>query len=242
MRGYLVGAAIIFSTVLLGVGQSRGDVVGTFRWRLEPFCNVVHLTVIQEGAPADGGAGLLTGFDDDCGFSGGVPVSGTIFRNPSGFFVGSFTIIGPGGVAINNLIQLNPATGSGTWSDNFGNSGAFTINPSTAPGSPHSSAIETVTVFAFGQIREDASIRSSSSKLVSVDHPTTGIYCLNFSQGSGNLEGAVVGLAGAGTSSLFARVSNGQGGDCPTRGQLNVRIVNESGVLTDGRFSFIVPR
>jgi hypothetical protein len=104
------------------------------------------------------------------------------------------------------------------------------------------------TVFAYGQIREDASIRNGSSRLLSpVGHPATGIYCLRFSPQPSQLrlEGSVVGLSGSGNGTLFARVSNGQGGDCPAaeggQGALNVRIVNAAGTLTDGRFTFIVP-
>lgn len=99
-------------------------------------------------------------------------------------------------------------------------------------------------VFAFGQIREDASIRNGSSRLASVDHPATGRYCVNLNpQPSQNqAEGAVVGLAGGGTATLFARVTNGQQPfSCTQSNALHIQIVNSAGALTDGRFSFIVP-
>jgi hypothetical protein len=102
-------------------------------------------------------------------------------------------------------------------------------------------------VFAYGQIREDASIRNKSTRLTAVGHPATGIYCLRFTPQPSQiqLEGSVVGLSGSGATALFARVSNGQGGDCPLaeggQNALNVRIVNSTGTLTDGRFTFIVP-
>jgi hypothetical protein len=52
----------------------------------------------------------------------------------------------------------------------------------------------------------------------------------------------VVGLAGGGSAALFARVTNGQaGGAGCASGQLDIKIVNPSGTLTDGRFSFMVP-
>jgi hypothetical protein len=99
-------------------------------------------------------------------------------------------------------------------------------------------------VFASGQIREDASIRNRSSKVVSVLHPGTGLYCVTFAPAPSQvrLETAVVGLAGGGSDALFARVTNGQaGGAGCAAGQLDIKIVNASGGLTDGRFSFIVP-
>jgi hypothetical protein len=100
------------------------------------------------------------------------------------------------------------------------------------------------TVFAFGQIREDASIRNGSSRLVSVDHPAAGQYCLNFSPVPAQVrtEGAVVGLAGGGAAAIFARVTNGQQNfTCPTSGALQISVVDDAGALTNGRFSFILP-
>jgi hypothetical protein len=102
-------------------------------------------------------------------------------------------------------------------------------------------------VFAFGQIREDATIRNASSRVAGVVRPASspaGVYCIQFSSSvaQNRLESAVVGLAGSGNAALFARNSNGQGGTCPGgQSELEIRIVNASGTLTNGRFSFIVP-
>ena len=43
----------------LGASASSAQNLGTFRWQLQPFCNVVSLAVEQQGA-----AFQLTGFDD----------------------------------------------------------------------------------------------------------------------------------------------------------------------------------
>jgi hypothetical protein len=99
-------------------------------------------------------------------------------------------------------------------------------------------------VFAFGHIREDASIRNGSSRLLSVDHPATGRYCVNFNPAptQTQAESSVVGLAGGGTGLLFARVTNGQQRfSCAQSNALHIQIVNSSGALSDGLFSFIVP-
>ena len=47
---------------------------------------------------------------------------------------------------------------------------------------------------AWGHIRSDASIRSGSANVTSVLHPETGIYCVQFSGGGLDPEGAVVSI------------------------------------------------
>ena len=36
--------------------------LGTFRWQLQPYCNVISITITQEGATY-----RLSGWDDACG-------------------------------------------------------------------------------------------------------------------------------------------------------------------------------
>lgn len=100
-------------------------------------------------------------------------------------------------------------------------------------------------VFAAGQIREDGSIVAATTELVSVSHtPNSGLYCLVFidQPSETELASSVVSEAGIDPApTLVPRVTNGQDSDCPS-GQLAVRVQNPSGTLTDGRFSFIVPR
>lgn len=50
--------------------------LGTFRFQLQPYCNVVTLTIVQQGAQYQ-----LTGTDDQCG-AGPRAVTGA-FPNPS---------------------------------------------------------------------------------------------------------------------------------------------------------------
>jgi hypothetical protein len=99
-------------------------------------------------------------------------------------------------------------------------------------------------VFAFGQVRDDGSIKDASSELASVTHTAgSGLYCLVFKDAPPfiALEGSVVSEAGTDPApTLVPRVTTGQGTDCSTV-QLAVRVQNTSGTLTDGRFSFIVP-
>ena len=113
----------------------------------------------------------------------------------------------------------------------------------TADNATHAGTADNGT-FAFGQVRDDGSIKDASSELVSVAHTTgSGLYCLVFKDTPPfiALEGSVVSEAGIDpVATLVPRVTNGQGSDCPS-GQLAVRVQDTSGTPTDGRFSFIVP-
>jgi hypothetical protein len=108
-------------------------------------------------------------------------------------------------------------------------------------------------VFAYGQIREDASIRSSSANVISaagtpgfVEHPGTGEYCVDFSNsppGPNEIEGSVVGHAGSSSNPVFPYVTNGQaaGFNCTQPNALQILIMDSAGTKVDARFSFIVP-
>jgi hypothetical protein len=99
--------------------------------------------------------------------------------------------------------------------------------------------------FAWGQVRADASLRPISSRVVTVTHPSTGIYCviLSGSPDQSELEGSAVTLAGTTAQALFPHVTNGQGADCSTEAQphLSIRFYSGAGALADARFSFVVP-
>lgn len=98
-------------------------------------------------------------------------------------------------------------------------------------------------VFAFGHIREDASIRSASPEVDAVTNPATGEYCVTFLSPVTweQLEGSVVGLGGSSTTSLHVRVKNGQGVSACPSDSLIVQVTNAAGLLSSGRFTFIVP-
>jgi hypothetical protein len=229
-------AALVFALMGSFASAARAQSLGTFTWRLSPYCNVLALNVIQQG-----GTYLLTGTDDGCGTTPRSPVTGTAFLNAGGGVTMGLTAILPGGGARNYAVNISATTFSGTWSDG-GESGTLTFAP-TLPASGSPRPLLADSVFAFGQIREDGSIRNGSSRVVSVDRPGTGIYCINFSTqpAQNRVEGSVVGLAGDSASTLFAHVTNGQGAACPIGNSLRVFIVNGSGTPTNGRFSFVVP-
>jgi hypothetical protein len=116
----------------LGVTPAEAQGLGTFRWQLQPFCNVVSLVVVQQGATY-----ALTGFDDQCG--DGAAQSGAVgaaFLNPDGSIGMGLTIVTPGGPAAHVDVVIQLSSLSGTWRDADGNTGPFLFNPGTATGAP----------------------------------------------------------------------------------------------------------
>ena len=74
-RGGLVAAAVF--GMCLGAGPASAQPLGTFSWQLQPFCNVLTLSVVQQGPVY-----LLDGYDDSCGDGIRAPVV-RAWRRPS---------------------------------------------------------------------------------------------------------------------------------------------------------------
>ncbi len=102
--------------------------LGTFSWQLQPYCNVLSLTVTLQGTQYQ-----LDGRDVDCaGSTSTSAVRGLAFVLPNGTLrmgltVVSATVATP--VAIDAVINL--ANFNGTWRDSAGNSGTFAFSVST---------------------------------------------------------------------------------------------------------------
>lgn len=139
--------------------------------------------------------------------------------------------------------QINASTLGTVPTATHANGADSATHASSADNATHATTADSG-MFAFGQIRDDGSIKDASSELLSVSHTSgSGVYCLVFKDVPRFIEreGAVASEAGTNPSpTLVPRVTNGQGTDCPAN-QLAVRVQNTSGTLTDGRFSFIVP-
>jgi hypothetical protein len=115
--------------VVFAAAPAAADVIGTFRWRTEPYCNVLSLTVVRQG-----GVYQLNGVDDLCG-AGSAPVTGTATLTASAIALG-FTVATLAGRPAYISAAVAPGTFHGTWMDGDGNGGAFTFNPAGASGSP----------------------------------------------------------------------------------------------------------
>lgn len=130
--GRLVVNAVVVVTVFLGATPVWAlQEFPPVRWQLAPNCNIVTLTVVEEGP-----AYTLAGFDDNCGGSHSAAF-GTVSLNPDGTFAMGLTVVTQGGRPDHFDIVLNASTISGTWQDAAGNSGDFLIDPtSPAAGVP----------------------------------------------------------------------------------------------------------
>jgi len=107
--------------------------VGTFRWQLQPYCNIVTLTVTQTG-----GIFTLDGFDDQCDGATRAPVTGMAVPNPDGTVeIGLSIVSSPGAAPVHVAVPIGLATLGGPWKDSAGNAGmfAFTRDQGTG-GSP----------------------------------------------------------------------------------------------------------
>lgn len=124
-----VGVAVVLAMSRPAV-HAQGTVIGTFRWQLQPHCNVVTVTITQTGAIYH-----VDGTDDQCGGSRVSSVVGLAFPNPNGTIGFGFTTVTvPGGVALHTDATITLGTLSGNWQDSAGQSGTFALTPGAGTG------------------------------------------------------------------------------------------------------------
>ena len=115
----------IAGVALCEASAASAQVLGTFRWQFAPYCNVVTVLIEQKGAVFE-----LTGTDDGCnGAAPAATANGSAHVDIGGVAGGSITLVRPDGFVITNRISITPATLSGTWKDDWGNSGTLVHNP-----------------------------------------------------------------------------------------------------------------
>lgn len=125
-RAFLLAAlaALVAPTVV------QAQSLGTFRWQLQPYCNVLSISVVQQG-----GNYLLHGIDDQCGAPQRASVVGLAFPNLDGTIGFGLTVVtAPGGTPVHIDATITISTLSGTWRDSAGNNGGFVHTP--GPGTP----------------------------------------------------------------------------------------------------------
>lgn len=124
----LVLAGLLALLPIVGEAQT----IGTFRWQLLPYCNVVTLHIVQQGP-----AFALNGYDDQCGTAPRASVVGTAFVNPDGTIgVGFTTILAPTAANVHVDARISGATLGGPWRDSNGASGTFVFTPGAGSGGP----------------------------------------------------------------------------------------------------------
>lgn len=126
----LATVVVVVFAVLATAASTSAQSLGTFRWQLQPFCNQVTVNVSQSG-----GSFTLDGFDDQCGASRRVPLTGLATPNPDGTLEFGLALVVSTGLPLHITARVNVATVSGTWLDSQGQGGTFAFNAST-PGLP----------------------------------------------------------------------------------------------------------
>jgi hypothetical protein len=119
MRRHLISALLTAAAASWFSAPAAAQALGTFTWRMSPFCNVLALTVTQEGAGF-----RFVGYDDDCGASRRGPVSGSAVLNPDGTVSLGVLILSPTAPSIVTA-SIDPSTLGGSWNDLDGNSGSL---------------------------------------------------------------------------------------------------------------------
>lgn len=128
-----LGIVLSIAASILVPGMAPAQSLGTFRWQQQPYCNVLVVNVVQNGAVYN-----VNGVDDQCGAGAAAAVVGMAFPNPNGSIGLGFTIVTtPGGTALHLDATVSLSTASGTWRDSSGATGAFVLTPGAPqPGSP----------------------------------------------------------------------------------------------------------
>lgn len=115
--------------VLVALAPADAQPLGTFRWQLQPYCNMVTVRVTQVG-----GVYRLEGTDDRCGAAVSSSVIGTAFLNPDGSIGFGLNVVdAPGGQAQPVSARVALATLNGTWRDGH-QGGAFTFTAGAGTG------------------------------------------------------------------------------------------------------------
>ena len=124
MRRFLFALTLGLSSVLISAQPIEAQSIGTFRWRIDPFCNVLTANISAEGFDSFS----VTGWDDNCGASFRDGLYGAFFFNP-GFdpadnnVGGGLTVVSAGGASRHIDVTINEFTLLGTWSSSDGTSG-----------------------------------------------------------------------------------------------------------------------
>ncbi len=123
---YLSAAFAAFMMSLTAVA-AVAQPIGTFRWQLQPFCNVVTVNVTQQGAVY-----TMDGYDDQCGAARRAPIVGLGTPNPDGTIgLGWNIVTTPGGRGVQVDARITLPSASGSWSDSAGNAGTLALGAST---------------------------------------------------------------------------------------------------------------
>ncbi len=120
----IAAAPVVFLVCLLAQAWPvSAQPLGTFRWQLQPYCNVVTLAITQLGSQF-----RFEGFDDQCNAATRAAVTGLGVPNADGSFEFGLTVIGATGPQhLDVTFTIGPI--GGPWRDGSGVTGTFVFLP-----------------------------------------------------------------------------------------------------------------
>jgi hypothetical protein len=128
-RRFAYAAALV--ATFAGAPSAAGQTLGVFRWQLQPYCNVVSLTVTQSDSIY-----MLDGTDDQCG-AAPAAATGEAFIKAGGEVGFGFTIVvSPGAAPVHVSASIDIGTLSGVWQDSAGHAGTLQFTPGSGTGGP----------------------------------------------------------------------------------------------------------
>lgn len=122
-----VAAAAAAAVLNSAAPVAAQSVFGTHTWQLQPYCNVITLTL----SPSPGGA-EVAGFDNLCGASDRASAVGMASQNAAGQVTLNVTIVtAPAGRPVHLTGIVDVRSGAGVWTDSAGNTGTMVYGRST---------------------------------------------------------------------------------------------------------------
>ena len=238
-RRVAFSAPLCLAFLTVAAAPAAAQPLGTFRWQLQPYCNVLTVTVTQSAIQVSGQTNnqyRLEGFDDQCGAPSRAAVHGVVVPNPDGTFEFGVTIVTSTGATPAHIdVTLNPATLGGSWRDSSGNSGTLVFNPGAAGGPARPTGIGAVAINP-NEVQRRVTESCPTGTFMRGVNVDGSVICATES-GGGTITGITAGdgltgggtagtvslavdFAGSGTATTVARSDHSHevrvsGGDCP---------------------------
>ena len=163
----LVSQLVLATAAVLASAQpSAAQSLGTFRWQLSPFCNVLTLHVT-----AVAGVFRLEGYDDQCSGRHAAVIGMAVPNLDGSVGFGLNVVATAGDLPLNLNVSFDASTLGGTWYDTAGNSGTLIFSPSTASGNPRPAA----TLLIDGSDVLDGSIGAGDVDTAQVQRRVSGV-------------------------------------------------------------------